>query len=57
MTTQDTRDPREVALRDVMDDMDKLGDNVRFILQGHFPGMLKVEMGKWMRQKRGCLNY
>ena len=36
MTTQDTRDPREVALRDVMDEMDKLGDNVRFILAGDF---------------------
>ena len=36
MSTHDTRDPREVALRDIMDDMDKLGDNVRFILAGDF---------------------
>jgi endonuclease/exonuclease/phosphatase family metal-dependent hydrolase len=36
MSNHDTRDPREVALRDVMDEMDKLGDNVRFILAGDF---------------------
>ena len=34
--TQDTRDPREVALRDVMDAVDRLGDNVRIILAGDF---------------------
>ena len=36
MTIHDTRDPREVAIRDVMGEMDKLGDNVRFILAGDF---------------------
>jgi len=36
LSKHDTRDPREVALRDVMDEMDKLGDNVRFILAGDF---------------------
>ena len=33
---QDSRDPREVALRDVFDEMDSLGENVRFILAGDF---------------------
>ena len=36
MTTQDARDPREVALRDVMDSIDKLGEKVRVILAGDF---------------------
>ena len=36
MKLHDTRDPREVAIRDVMEEMDKLGDNVRFILAGDF---------------------
>ena len=36
LTTQDTRDPREMALRDVMKEIDMLGDNVRIILAGNF---------------------
>ena len=36
VTTQDTRDPREVALRDVMKAIDILGENVRIILAGDF---------------------
>jgi endonuclease/exonuclease/phosphatase family metal-dependent hydrolase len=36
LTTHDTRDPREVALQDVMKAVDMLGDNVRIILAGDF---------------------
>jgi hypothetical protein len=33
---QDNRDPREVAIMDVMEAIDKLGDNIRIILAGDF---------------------